>query len=157
MGAPGREHEERRSVLDALAVLAGFETPAEFPYWRPDVHRRRASDGAWFVGEAKATEHPGDPAVVGRLATYLDGCRWCRASALVVLSVPLGAAAGWGRALASELGDGGPVASSVLGHSALFWTSYPPAVGHIGSSGQSRHFGLSGRHVSRPCWSALTW
>lgn len=94
MGAPGPDHEARREVLDALAVLAGFETSAVFPRVRPDVHRRRRSDGAWFVGEAKATERPDAGAVAERLEAYRDACTRSGAPALFVLSVPLASAVG---------------------------------------------------------------
>lgn len=65
MSAPGTEHEARRAVLDALAVPAGFGTEAPFPRLRPDVHRRRTADGAWFLGEAKASEGPGNLDALG--------------------------------------------------------------------------------------------
>lgn len=157
MGAPGLDHEARREVLDALAVLAGFETSAEFPRVRPDVHRRRRSDGAWFVGEAKATERPNDPTVVQRLESYRDACTRSGTTTLFVLSVPLADAVGWGRTLAGVLGTDDVPPSAVVGHSALSWTWYSAAEGQRLWTGQSWHLGLNGRHSSRPCWRPLTW
>ena len=157
MGAPGLDHEARREVLDALAVLAGFETSAAFPRVRPDVHRRRRSDGAWFVGEAKATERSDDANVAERLEAYRDACTSSGAPALFVLSVPLDSAVGWARTLAGVLGTDDVPKSAVVGHSALAWTWYSAAEGHRLWRGQSWHFGLSGRHSSRPCWRPLTW
>ena len=100
MGAPGLEHEARREVLDALTVLAGFETSVEFPRVRPDVHRRRRSDSAWFVGEAKATERADDATVTERLEAYRDACTRSGAPDFFVLSVRrTSASVGPGRSL----------------------------------------------------------
>ncbi len=156
MSAPGIDHEARSAVLDALAVLAGFGTRGRFPRFRPDVYRRRASDGAWFIGEAKASEGPGDLDAVGRLGRYVEVCQHCGASALFVLAVDVRETRGWGRRLHEALDGVETVRCSVFGQSALVWAWYGPADGQRLWTGHSGHLGLKARQTSRPCWSALT-
>jgi len=156
MSAPGIDHEARRAFLDALAVLAGFSAKPQFPRFRPDVYRCRTSDGAWFIGEAKASEGPGDLDAVGRLGRYVDVCRYCGASALFALAVDVQETRGWRRQLLEALGAGVPVRSSTSGQSALIWAWYTPADGQRVWTGHSTHLGLKARQTSRPCWSAFT-
>lgn len=151
MGAPGDQHEARRQMLDTLAVLAGFEVEATFPRFRPDVHRRRSSDGAWFVGEAKATEGPDDSHAVDRLRQYVAVCQAPGSSVLLALCAPIADAAGWRNALATVSGMTTPVRRTAFGQSILLWCWYSAADGQSRSSGHSEHFGLNGRHSSRPC------
>ena len=157
MSAPGTEHEARRAVLDALAVLAGFGTEAPFPRLRPDVHRRRTADGAWFLGEAKASEGPGNLDALGRLGRYVEVCRHCGATALFVLAVSAKDVHPWRLRLDEALDASERVRSSTWGQTALVWAWHSPDEGQSAWTGHSGHLGLSGRQVSRPCWSAFTW
>lgn len=156
MSAPSAEHERRRAILDALAVLGGFATEARFPLLRPDVHRRRRSDGAWFVGEAKASEGPGDSDAVGRLGRYVEVCGACGATALIALAVAPQHVRRWQGWLDELLGGDQTVRASISGQSGLVWAWYSPADGQSARTGHSGHLGLNGRQTSRPCWSAFT-
>src|SRR4026207_1728952 len=124
MSAPRADHEARCAVLDALALLAGFSTKSQFPRFRPDVYRWRTSDGAWFIGETKASEGPGDLDAVGRLGRYVEVCRHCDASALFVLAVDARGTRGWRRQLREALNRLEPVRCSTSGQSAILWAWY---------------------------------
>lgn len=151
MGAPSDTHEARRLTLDALAVLAGFEEAVPFPRFRPDVYRRRPPDGAWFIGEAKATERPNDPHAIDRFDRYVEVCREYRSTVLFVLSVPVAEASCWQAFLVSALDVDASVRAGALSQSALLWCWHSPADGHTSRRGHSGHLDLSGRHNSRPC------
>ena len=74
---PSDEHENRVSVLELLARLAGFTSQAPGPRnsRRPDVVRFHPGSGAVFIGEAKHSEAPGSSAARARLLPYLSGFR----------------------------------------------------------------------------------
>jgi hypothetical protein len=61
-------------LLRTLAVLSGFERGPEVLIggWRPDVLQLRSQDGALFMGDAKATETPGNSETYERLRHYAD-------------------------------------------------------------------------------------
>lgn len=103
---PSLWHEHRRSVLDNIAVLAGYaESPGQqLPDGvRPDVIRINASRRMMFMGDAKHSETPGCTATEERLLSYF---RWARAFVLsggtLVFAVCYGRlsdSAGWLRLL----------------------------------------------------------
>lgn len=66
-------HQSRASTLDTVARLAGFcEHVGVLPDGsRPDVLRACALSGNVFMGDAKESERPSDPAVGRRLARYM--------------------------------------------------------------------------------------
>jgi hypothetical protein len=70
---PGPVHEGRVRTLEALATLAGFLTAVpRLPDGRtPDVVRISTSSRGLFLGEAKASEGPGDRDALARLARYV--------------------------------------------------------------------------------------
>jgi hypothetical protein len=70
---PGPVHEGRVRTLEALATLAGFLTAVpHLPDGRtPDVVRISTSRRGLFLGEAKASEGPGDREALARLARYV--------------------------------------------------------------------------------------
>lgn len=71
-GGPSQLHEARVETLQTLAALSGFQSgPDLLPGGsRPDVLLLRAGDGAVFVGDAKATETPGNSETFERLSNY---------------------------------------------------------------------------------------
>jgi hypothetical protein len=73
-GGPSQLHEARVETLTTLATLSGFEFgPDVLPAGaRPDVLLLRARDGAIFVGDAKATETPGNKETYERLMGYAE-------------------------------------------------------------------------------------
>lgn len=73
-GGPSQLHEARVETLATLATLGGFESgPDVLPAGsRPDVLLLRARDSAAFVGDAKATETPGNSETYARLAGYAN-------------------------------------------------------------------------------------
>jgi hypothetical protein len=73
-GGPSQLHEARVETLVTLATLSGFESgPDVLPAGsRPDVLLLRAGDRAIFLGDAKATETPGNRETYERLAGYTD-------------------------------------------------------------------------------------
>src|SRR5438270_216755 len=79
MGAPSAPHEERRHVLDALAILTGYtvELPGLPDGRRPDVARMNARRRALFLGEAKDTETARRADTQIRLLEY---ARWLAAA-----------------------------------------------------------------------------
>jgi hypothetical protein len=74
-GSPGQNHEERRAILDTIAVVSGYfgrrydVLPDGI---RPDVVRVDPRCGGVFIGEAKDTESPGQEAARSRLARYFQ-------------------------------------------------------------------------------------
>src|SRR5438552_4098414 len=79
MGAPSAPHEERRRVLDALAVLTGYtvELPSLPDGSRPDVARMNGRRRSLFLGEAKDTETARRTDTQIRLVEY---ARWLAAA-----------------------------------------------------------------------------
>jgi hypothetical protein len=109
MGRPSDDHEERREILDAVAVLAGFTTlfPSALPDGRrPDVMRLALTTGGVFLGDAKATESSGNSDTFARLlayATWINAAARCDTHPIAVLALCVPApldAEGWTRALA---------------------------------------------------------
>lgn len=73
-GGPSQLHEERVELLRTLATLSGFQPGPDVLIggWRPDALLLRSQDGALFVGDAKATETPGNNETFERLCHYAD-------------------------------------------------------------------------------------
>lgn len=73
-GGPSLLHEARVETLETLATLGGFEYGPNvlLDGSRPDVLRLRPSDGSLFVGDAKATETPGNTETYERLGRYIE-------------------------------------------------------------------------------------
>jgi hypothetical protein len=73
VSAPGEVHEERVRTLESLATLAGFLIGIpRLPDGRiPDVVRMCSRRRGVFLGEAKASEGPGDLEALTRLARYI--------------------------------------------------------------------------------------
>lgn len=99
-GGPSLLHEKRVATLVTLATLNGFTGgPDILPSGaRPDVLLLRASDGAAFVGDAKATESPGTSETYERLAGYVRFLSaWLRSGrcGALVLAVDPVDAYGW--------------------------------------------------------------
>lgn len=108
MGRPSDDHEARRELLDAIAILAGFTLtfPGALPDGRrPDVLRVSLTRSGLFVGDAKATESPGNSDTVARLLAYarwIDAAARGRSHPVAVLAVCVPgrhATQGWTRAL----------------------------------------------------------
>lgn len=76
-GGPSLIHEERAETLAAMATLAGYTVAVNAlpDRSRPDVLRTRPSDRAIFLGDAKATETPGNQETRARLRRYLTFMR----------------------------------------------------------------------------------
>lgn len=81
MTAPSATHEMRREELATAFHLAGLTRQAYLQWWfRPDVSLASPSARVLGVGDAKATEHPGDAATLRRLVGYVRASRgWRRA------------------------------------------------------------------------------
>lgn len=134
-GGPSALHEYRVGMLDSLAVLSGhFATGiALVNRERPDVLRLRRDDGSLFVGDAKATETPGNTETFGRLtryAEYLTGWIGAGGSGVLALAVPDADTGGW-LAVLRDLGVGPSGGSHVRGHAdlievgtAVVWASF---------------------------------
>lgn len=73
-GGPSDLHEHRSATLVTMATLTGHLCPlgALFDGSRPDVLQLRPRDGSLFVGDAKATETPGNAETFDRLSHYSD-------------------------------------------------------------------------------------
>lgn len=106
MSAPTAEHEERRAALDAIAILSGFTAPGTggFPDGcRPDVLRLTVDGRCLFIGDAKATETPGNSETLLRLHAYsrwAAGARDGGGAVVVMLCTPTVASAyGWRQTL----------------------------------------------------------
>jgi hypothetical protein len=69
-------HEDRRVLLDSMAVLAGFTcdlAAVGLPDGsRPDVLRADLSGRRLFIGDAKDVETPGNAATGARLGRYMS-------------------------------------------------------------------------------------
>ena len=71
MTTPSPEHEFRLHELETLFLLAGIQRPVYWPGWiRPDVCHASRSRRVLAVGDAKATEVPGDTDTLRRLRRY---------------------------------------------------------------------------------------
>lgn len=74
MSAPSVLHDHRVDVLGDLADLAGYTVAVDlYDGLRPDLCRLHHSARALLIGDAKATEHPGDAATRARLNRYVHG------------------------------------------------------------------------------------
>lgn len=133
-GGPSLLHESRVETLATLATLSGFDSgPDTLPGGaRPDVLLLRADDGAMFVGDAKATETPGNAETYERLSHYADClATWVTAGTTGVLALAVDAADayGWLRVLRGlSLGPiGGKRAlghvDRIDTHTAVIWRS----------------------------------
>ncbi len=106
MSAPTAGHEERRVALDAIAILSGFTVPGAggFPDGgKPDVLRLTVDGRSLFIGDAKATETPGNSETLLRLHAY---SRWAAGACaeggavVVMLCTPtVSSAYGWRQTL----------------------------------------------------------
>jgi len=113
-GRPSAAHEARVRTLATLATLAGHvvEIDALPDGGRPDVLLVRPGDHSVFIGDAKATETPGNAETAQRLVRYTAFLRaYVRAggSGVVALAVPTQDPYGWLRVLrdvCTRLGDG---------------------------------------------------
>lgn len=71
---PSDEHEARREVLGAIAVLSGFDLAVRSALpdgSRPDVLHISSADRRVFIGEAKHSETPGCSSTLARMQRYL--------------------------------------------------------------------------------------
>ncbi len=69
-------HEARREDLATVFRLAGLTSPAYLQWWlRPDVLLASPNARILGIGDAKATEHPGDEATLRRLIGYVRAAR----------------------------------------------------------------------------------
>ena len=87
-----------------MATLAGFAVPmTALPDGSiPDVLQLRRADGGLFIGDAKATETPGNSETLERLTRYSDFLTWwvgTRHAAVFALIVEEHDAYGWLRVL----------------------------------------------------------
>lgn len=109
-GGPSLLHESRVETLETLATLGGFEYGPNvlLDGSRPDVLRLRPRDSSLFIGDAKATETPGNTETYERLGRYVAFiATWTQrgCSSLFTLAVDTPDAFGWlrtVRALAQE-------------------------------------------------------
>lgn len=103
-GGPTELHRYRATTLLTMAVLSGYTTAIKtLPDGsRPDVLQLRPSSGGLFLGDAKATETPGNTETYDRLSRYaafLQGWVQAGESGLMALSVAPTDAYGWLRVL----------------------------------------------------------
>ncbi len=93
MPAPTLEHNQRREILQDVALMAGFYRDLRaIPGTRliPDVFFMRPESRSFFLGEAKHTESPDNYATFERLHKYLSAlkpavdCRACRGLVMAV-------------------------------------------------------------------------
>lgn len=71
---PSAEHEARREVLGAIAILSGFDLAVRSALpdgSRPDVLHISSADRRVFIGEAKHSETPGCLDTLARMRRYL--------------------------------------------------------------------------------------
>jgi hypothetical protein len=75
MPAPSVNHEQRRALLESLAILAGFtECLSSLPDGsRPDILRVNSRCGCVFIGDAKDSETGTSDDTCRRLSRYM---RW---------------------------------------------------------------------------------
>lgn len=134
-GHPSQIHEDRAAVLSTIATLADFTTTMRgLPDGSiPDVLQLRPNDGVIFVGDAKATETPGNRETFERLCHYADFIAgWVSAgdSAVLALAVQVPDAYGWLRVvrdLGLRVTPGEPVNGRVDlldMDTAIVWQSY---------------------------------
>jgi hypothetical protein len=73
-GRPSTLHEYRAATLSTMASLAGHteHVSALLDGSRPDVVQLRRADCSLFIGDAKATETPGNTETFERLSRYAD-------------------------------------------------------------------------------------
>lgn len=104
MSAPSAVHEERRDDLATVFRLAGMTRQAHLQWWlRPDVSLAAPYSRVLGIGDAKATEHPGDSATLRRLIGYVRAAkRWHQAGWGIHMSLAVGPDDG--RAWLAELG-----------------------------------------------------
>jgi hypothetical protein len=91
-GKPTELHERRAATLSTMAILSGYTTTlTTLPDGsRPDVLHLRPTDGGVFIGDAKATETPGNTETYDRLSHYtafLVGWAQAGGSGLMALAV----------------------------------------------------------------------
>lgn len=92
MSAPSAVHEARRDDLATVFLLAGLTSPAHLQWWfRPDVSLAARGARVLGIGDAKATERPGDAATLRRLVGYVRAARrWYEAGWTVHMSLAVG-------------------------------------------------------------------
>jgi hypothetical protein len=106
MSAPSRLHEYRRTLLDTVAVLAGFEIRIPMPDGcRPDVARVALARDGVFFGDAKNSEDADDNASVARLRRYAFWMPTGGAQAILAVCHRPGCTESWLRTLSSIVGD----------------------------------------------------
>lgn len=71
MSAPGPVHLRLQQLLEDLAVLARFSRPVRLGCGLVPDLARCSVGGARMIGDAKASEGPGDTASQDRLAAYV--------------------------------------------------------------------------------------
>lgn len=105
MSAPSIEHEDNRRNLDELLIMAGLRLELPMPWWlRPDVARVSLQLGVAAIGDAKATECPGNPQTLRRLIKYaragrqLSDLGW---NVVLCMASNQSAIDGWSRELAT--------------------------------------------------------
>lgn len=103
-GGPSALHEYRAATLATIATLTGHvQLVGALPDGSiPDVLRLRTTDGSLFVGDAKATETPGNAATLDRLDRYARALAgWVRGdgSGVLALAVADADAFSWLRVL----------------------------------------------------------
>lgn len=122
-------------ALDAIAILSGFKVPGTGGLpdgCRPDVLRLTVDSKRLFIGDAKATETPGNSESFLRLHAY---SRWAAGvcagggAVVVMLCTPtVSSAYGWGQTLkeAAEMAGVPDVTVEVadLGDWGLAWWTY---------------------------------
>ena len=152
IACPGPVHEGRVRMLDALATLAGFltEVPGLPDGRTPDVVRMCTRRRGLFLGEAKASESPGDQAVLARLARYVAWWQGAgrRGPALLVVCCGRPEGGRWASALtalAAEAGNPARANTEPLGEDdALAWLASSPE-GQMSARTQLQQRGLRGR------------
>jgi hypothetical protein len=103
-GRPSEIHERRAETLGTMARLSGYvvEIDALVDGGRPDVLLVRPGDRSIFVGDAKATEIPGNAETTRRLSRYARFlARYVRSggSGVFALVVPVRNGYEWRRVL----------------------------------------------------------
>lgn len=114
---PSQLHEDRAAAMSTMATLAGFTSPMTgLPDGSiPDVLQLRPTDGALFLGDAKATETPGNRETLDRLGRYADFlANWVSTGSAAVLALVVEARDDYGwlrvlRDLGLRLPEGGRV------------------------------------------------
>jgi hypothetical protein len=99
-GGPSLIHEDRVTVLSAMASLTGFvHAMSGLPDGSvPDVLQLRPTDGGLFIGDAKSTETAGNSETFRRLSGYTDFlAEWVSAGGdgVFALAVDARSAIGW--------------------------------------------------------------